>query len=122
MNYLTFEQIDKIVDAYRDKHKAGTCTSGIYLVLTKADEAEKKDFRLKQMMWNGHKLYVVSSEQTDDFKKVAVLFDSRQDVDFGRLSEYFLFKLGYSKIAPTPVLGLEDTLTRIRRSKKKDKS
>ena len=108
--FLTFEQIDKIVDECAAQH-GGICGPNVCLALNDEAKAQNKDFSLEKMAWNGYTLYIVSSEQVKPgFVKAEVLFDNSQNIDFFELTEYFLCNLKYSRIAPSPVKGLENAL------------
>ena len=74
--FLTFEQIDKIVDECAARH-GGICGPNVCLALNDEAKAQNKDFSLEKMAWNGYTLYIVSSEQVKPgFVKAEVLFDN----------------------------------------------
>jgi hypothetical protein len=109
--FLTFEQIDKIVDECAALN-GGICNSGVFIALKAEAEAQGKDFALERMTWeSGNAIYIVSSEQTrPGFKEVEVLYDNGRNIDQSALSEYLICALKYSKVAPSPVNGLENAL------------
>jgi len=71
-DFLTFAQIDKIVDECAALND-GICSPDVCLSLKKESEESGKEFLLEKMVWREYELYVVCSAPNSKLRAVEVL-------------------------------------------------